>query len=99
MSWLIIEIWRAVQDTWRARQEQDWRDRLIDLNAQKKISKIQASITKSRAELIEAEAELQKVKAGLIWSKIPDEEDRNNGTERTGEEGTGEAKTGKYARG
>jgi len=97
MSLLIIEIWRAIQDTWRARQEQEWQDKLIDLNAQKKISRIQASITKSRARLVEAEAELQKVKAGYIWSKIPTEEDRNNGSSRDSEKGTGKAKTGKHS--
>ena len=97
MSWLIIEIWRAIQDTWKARQEEEWRDRLIDLDADKKISRIQANLTKSRAKLVEAEAELQKVKAGYIWSKIPTEEDRNNGHSSTGEEGTGKAKTGKHA--
>jgi hypothetical protein len=94
MSLLIIEIWRAIQDTWRARQEEEWRDRLIDLNAQKQISRIQASITKSRARLVEAEAELQKVKAGYIWSKIPTEEVRNNGIDRADKEGTGKAATG-----
>jgi len=97
MSLLIVEIWRAIQDTWRARQEEEWQDRLIDLNADKKISRIQASLTKSRAKLVEAEAELQKVKAGYIWSKIPTEEDRNNGHSGAGEEGTGKAKTGKHA--
>ncbi|MDD4987089.1 MAG: hypothetical protein PHQ43_15230, partial [Dehalococcoidales bacterium] len=65
--------------------------------ADKKISRIQASITKSRARLTEAEAELQKVKAGYIWSKIPTEGDRNNGHSGASEEGTGKAKTGKHA--
>ena len=98
MSWLIVEICRAIQDTWRVRQEKEWQGRLIDLGAEKKISRIQASIIKSRAKLVEAEAGLQEVKAGYIWSKIPTEEDRNNGSSRTGEDGTGKAKTGKHSR-
>ena len=97
MSLLIVEIWRAIQDTWRARQEEEWQDRLIDLNADKKISRIQASITKSRAKLVEAEAELQKVKADYIWSKVPTEEGMNNGHNGAGEKGSGKAKTGKHA--
>jgi len=97
MSWLIVEIWRAIQDTWRAKQEEEWQDRLIDLDAQKKISRIQANLTKSRAKLTEAEAELQKVKAGYIWSKIPTEEDRRNGSSRDSEESTGKAKAGKHS--
>jgi len=96
MSLLIMEIWRAIQDTWKARQEEEWQDKLIDLAAEKKIGRIQASITKSRAKLVEAEVELQKVKAGYIWSKIPTEEDRSNGSSRTGEKSTGKAKAGKH---
>ena len=97
MSWLIVEIWRAIQDTWRAKQEEDWRNKLIDLDADKKISSIQANLTKTRAELIETEAELQKVKAGYIWSKIPTEEDRKNGSSRDSEEGKGKAKASKHS--
>ncbi len=99
MSWLIVEIWRAIQDIRRARQEEGWRDRLIDLNADKKISRIQANLIKSRAKLTEAETEMQKVKAGYIWSKIPTEEDRKNGSDGDSAEGTGKAKTGKHSRG
>jgi len=98
MSWLIVEIWRVIQDTWKARQEEGWRDELIDLGAKKKVSRIQASIIKSRGKLVEAEAELQKVKASYIWSKIPTEEDRSNGSSRTSEESTGKAKAGKHSR-
>jgi len=97
MSLLIVEIWRAIHDTWKAKQEKEWRDKLIDLDADKKISRIQASITKSRARLTEAETELQKVKAGYIWSKIPTEEDRKNGSSGDSEEGTGKAKAGKHS--
>ena len=97
MSWLIVEIWRAIQDTWRTKQEEQWQDKLIDLGADKKISKIEASLTKTRAELTETEAELQKVKAGYIWSKIPTEEDRKNGSSRDSEEGKGKAKAGKHS--
>jgi hypothetical protein len=97
MALFIIEIWRALQDTWRARQEEEWQDRLIDLNAEKKISQIQARLAKSKAELTKAEAEMQKVRAGYIWSKVPTEEDRKNGSSGTGEEGTGKTKTGKHS--
>lgn len=97
MSWLIIEIWRAIQDTWRSKQEEKWRDKLIDLDAEKKISRIQANLTESRAQLVEAETDLYKVKADYIWSKIPTEEDRKNGSNRHSEEGTGTAKTGKHS--
>ena len=45
---------------------------------------------------VEAEAELQKVKAGYIWSKIPTEEDRNNGANGVDQEGAGKAKAGKH---
>jgi hypothetical protein len=98
MSWLIIEIWRAIQDTRRARQEEAWQDKLIDLSAEKKISRIQTNLTKYRSRLTEAEAELQKVKAGYIWSRVPTEEDRNNGHSGASEEGTGKAKAGKHSR-
>jgi len=92
MSWLIVEIWRTIRDTWKAKQEEGWRDRLIDLEAEKRISRIQTSITKSRTKLVEAEAELQKVKAGYIWSKIPTEEDRKNGSSNETTTGSKESK-------
>jgi hypothetical protein len=89
MSLLIIEIWRAIQDTWRARQEEEWQNKLIDLGVEKKISRIQSNLLKSKAKLVEAEADLQRVKAGYIWSKIPTEEDRNNGNSTNDEKEQG----------
>jgi hypothetical protein len=97
MSWLIIEICKAIQDTWKARQEEEWRDKLIDLDADKKISRIQASIMKSRARLAEAEAELQRARAGYIWSRIPTEEGRNNGFSGNSEASKGKAEASKHS--
>jgi hypothetical protein len=84
MVCLIVEIWREIQDTWRARQEEEWQDKLIELDAEKRISRIQAGLVKSRAKLVEAKAELLKVKADHIWSKVPTGEGRSDESEGTG---------------
>ncbi len=97
MSWLVVEIWRTIRDTWRAKQESGWQDKLIDLKAEKEISRIRASTARSRSKLIEATTELHKAKANYIWSKIPTKEDAKNGASGNSEEGKGKATAGKHS--